>query len=462
MPRGSALARSLAALALSSSRAAAPAHSAAAAAQHLGGAIERGGGSTAWSTVRRASSPRLLAETCSSRFASSILRQEFAGSAWPPIGRRWHTGGSGGHDHGGGLEDLDLKAGAGVRKQDADGAADRITRLGLLADVALTAGKGAAGFVSGSTAIIADAAHSLSDVVLSAVTLWSVRVARLPKDDKHPYGHGKFETVGALAVSATLLATGSGIAWHAVEVLQALYPQVGEIALEVLHVGPEHAHGNVHGHGHGIDQDHMGFALAAAVGSVGVKEGLYWATRSVGLKQGSQLLMANAWHHRSDAISSVVALIGIAGTMAGVPVLDPVAALLVSGMIVKAALGIASQSLQELVDAGLPEKLLKPIRMEVLKGCHNLRGHKMGPSIHINSHIEVDPYLTVRGAHDIGKAVEQRLRRTYPLIAEVFVHVGGSSSPLTSCGADSPVVVLLLIRENSATAISAEHGVHAF
>ncbi|KAJ7235000.1 hypothetical protein O6H91_Y449500 [Diphasiastrum complanatum] len=303
--------------------------------------------------------------------------------AWM-INRRHHMGHSH-HQHG--------------PQQSLGGPGERVARLGLVSDIALAIGKTAAGYISGSTAIIADAAHSISDVVLSGVALWSLKAARAPKDKEHPYGHGKFETLGALGISSMLLVTGGGIAWHALEVLQAVIPSLNTINLhsvadsvaQQLHV---HEHGNDHGgHQHGIDMEHQGVALCAAIVSIGVKEGLYWITKSVGDKQGSQLLKANAWHHRSDAISSIVALIGVGGAMLGVPFLDPLAGLLVSGMIIKAGLQTGYQSLQELVDMGSPESELGPMRKTVLsvqgvEGCHDLRGRRAGSYLYIDAHVE--------------------------------------------------------------------------
>ncbi|KAL2636041.1 hypothetical protein R1flu_007520 [Riccia fluitans] len=312
-------------------------------------------------------------------------------------------------------------------------AGERVLRWGLWGDIILSIGKGAAGFVSGSTAIIADAAHSVSDIALSGVALWSAKVASAPKDKEHPYGHGKFETVGALCISGVLMLTGGGIAWHAVETLQAYAPLVSEM----VHTGTEDLHQHGGGHHHGIDLEHPYVALSAAVVSIVVKEALYWQTKLVGEQQKSELLKASAWHHRSDAISSVVALIGVGGAIAGMPLLDPVAGLLVSGMIVKAGMETGYQSLQDLVDIGAPESVLSPIRVTVLQvpgveGCHHLRGRRMGSFLHVDAHIEVDPWLSVSAAYQIGQAVRHKVQKEYPEVAETFVHIepadGGSKT----------------------------------
>ncbi|MCO5568470.1 hypothetical protein L7F22_022169 [Adiantum nelumboides] len=160
----------------------------------------------------------------------------------------------------------------------------------------------------------------------------------------HPYGHGKFETLGALTISSMLLLTGGGIAWHAFEILQDLLSATDVTQLTSnIDSGPDYTKVFRHEHGpgvhhHEIDKEYQGLALAATIISIGVKEGLYWITKKVGDARGSELLKANAWHHRSDAISSVIALLGVGGAMLGWHFLDPIAALVVSGLIVRAGL----------------------------------------------------------------------------------------------------------------------------
>jgi len=352
-------------------------------------------------------------------------------------GARTHIGHAA-HEH---SHEADEKAGE---------AGERVLKLGLWGDILLTIGKGTAGYVSGSKAIIADAAHSLSDIVLSSVALWTSKAARAPKDKEHPYGHGKIETMGALTISSLLLVTGGGIAWHALETIQALLPAMASIHLDsvvqttvdsvkehVQSLGHGHEHQGAGHHHHGIDMEHPEVALSAAVVSIGVKEGLFWVTKAVGEKQGSALLQANAWHHRSDAISSVVALIGVGGAVLGLPLLDPAAALIVSGMIIKAGLESGYQSLQELMDRGLPESVLGPVRQSVLEvqgveGVHELRGRRMGSTIHLDVHIEVDPWLSVSAAHNIGDAVRQQVHKRHPNVTESFIHIDPADGWLPS------------------------------
>ncbi|XP_057548003.1 metal tolerance protein 2 [Amaranthus tricolor] len=329
--------------------------------------------------------------------------------------KRWHLG----HSH----HDQNVHKGSSKKSEN-------IFRLGLAADVGLAAGKAITGYLSGSTAIIADAAHSLSDVVLSSVALLSFKAARVPRDKEHPYGHGKFETLGALGISGMLLVTAGGIAWHAADILLGWFAAAPEVVSNSL----THAHGHHHGHDHKIDMEHPLLALNMTILSIAVKESLYWITKKAGEKEGSGLMKANAWHHRADAVSSLVALIGVGGSILGVKFLDPLAGLVVSGMILKAGLESGYQSILELVDAAVPQEQLKCYRkiilqVEGVKGCHRLRGRRAGSFLHLDVHIEVDPFASVSAAHHIGENVRHRIHESHPEVAEVFIHIDPSISP---------------------------------
>ncbi|XP_031114107.1 metal tolerance protein 2 [Ipomoea triloba] len=333
------------------------------------------------------------------------------------IQRRWHIGHGHSHSH--------------HDHQGEEG--EKIFRLGLAADVGLATAKAFTGYVCGSTAIIADAAHSISDVVLSGVALLSYKAAKAPKDKEHPYGHGKFESLGALGISAMLLATGGGIAWHALDVLMGVWTAVPEGVNQSL--AHQHIHGHHHGaggHHHGIDMDHPVLALNMTILSIAVKEGLYWITKRAGERTGSGLMKANAWHHRADAVSSLVALIGVGGSFLGVKFFDPLAGLVVAGMILRAGLETGYQSVLELVDAAIPSHILEPFRSTILqvegvKGCNHLRGRRAGSFLYLDVNIEVDPFSSVSAAHEVGEFVRHELQGSHPEVVEVFVHI----DPLT-------------------------------
>ncbi|XP_044493664.1 metal tolerance protein C1 isoform X2 [Mangifera indica] len=341
-------------------------------------------------------------QSLNSQFSSPS--SNFSNQHYLKIPVRWHLGHA--HDH------------HDHRHQFSGKEAENIFRLGLFSDIGLAIGKALTGYVSGSTAIIADAAHSISDVVLSGIALWSFKAANVPKDKEHPYGHGKFETLGALGISCMLLATAGGIAWHALDILLGLTSTAPEVGNHV----------NEHSHHHGIDMDHPILALTMILLSISVKEGLYWITKRAGERQGSGLMKANAWHHRADAISSVVALIGVGGSVLGVKFLDPLAGLVVSGMIFKAGLETGYLSVLELVDAAIPAEYLAPMRQTILKvegvkGCHRLRGRRAGSSLYLDVHIVVDPFSSVSAAHAIGENVRDHIHKSHPEVSEVFIHI---------------------------------------
>ncbi|KAK8953351.1 Metal tolerance protein C1 [Platanthera guangdongensis] len=335
------------------------------------------------------------------------------------ISRRWH----GGHSHGN-HHHHHISEG----RETAEG----IFRLGLAADVALSIGKAITGYICGSTAIMADAAHSASDVVLSSIALLSYKAAKAPKDKEHPYGHGKFESLGALGISCMLLGTGGGIAWHAFDVLQGLLTSTPDIISNTLDSDHNHNHGHG-GHHHGFDLDHPVLALSMTILSISLKEGLYWVTKRAGEKQGSGLMKANAWHHRTDAVSSIVALVGVGGSLLGKPFIDPLAGILVAGMICKAGIETGYQSAMELVDAGVSLKELAPIKDKItqVEGVVNLLAFAnlfSSSFLYLDIVFQVDPFLSVSAAHDIGESVRQVIQKSHNQVAEVFIHIDPSYS----------------------------------
>lgn len=272
-----------------------------------------------------------------------------------------------------------------------------VTWVGLLTNVALALLKAVAGIFSNSAAMIADAGHSFSDVLTDIVALWALRMAQTPKDKNHPYGHGKFETIGALFLALMLIATGIGIAIHAFEKVE---------------------HREIPGN----------LALGVAIVSILLKEALYQVTSHIGKRNHSRMLIANAWHHRSDAISSVVALIGIGGAQWGFPVLDPIAGILVAGWIIKTGLTIGYNSVKELSDEAVEEGLLPALKqalnqIEGVEKYHDLRSRRMGSSVLVDLHVQVDARLSVSAAHQIGERVRMVLLEQNPQVNEVLVHI---------------------------------------
>ncbi len=279
-----------------------------------------------------------------------------------------------------------------------DSSAQRVTWVGALANLVLMVLKFAAGVAGHSAAMIADAFHSLSDLGSDAVVLVGLRISSRPVDDTHPYGHGKVETSAAVVVGVILVAAGLGI----------LFEGVKSLSLD------EHTNPTL-------------IALVAAIISILVKEILYRITKRIGKRENKPSLLANAWHHRSDALSSVAAFIGIGGSMLGVYHLDQVAAMVVSIFILQAGVTIAWSAYKDLVDTAVESKLLDRI-VEVIedtsgvKGWHKLRTRKVGGAIFVDLHLEVAEDLSIREAHDIADLVEQALTERLP-VDDVTVHV---------------------------------------
>ena len=272
-----------------------------------------------------------------------------------------------------------------------------VTWLGLVCNLLLAAGKGFVGLLTNSAALIADAGHSFSDLLSDGVTLWALWVSRMPRDENHPYGHGRFETVGVLFVAVLLGLTGIGVVIHA----------FSHIDTPVIPAP---------------------LALWAAGVSIFVKEGLFWITRAVGKRQRSRVLMANAWHHRSDALSSVAALAGIGAAQFGFPLMDPIAGFLVAGLILRMAVELGHDSLRELTDETVDEAMLERIHEQIAKvegveHFHEVRARPMGPNLLVDLHIEVDRLMTVSAAHQVAERVRWGVLNEIQEVNEVLVHV---------------------------------------
>ena len=273
----------------------------------------------------------------------------------------------------------------------------KVTLLGLAANLILALAKGFIGIIANSSALIADAGHSVSDLLSDGITLWAVRMSGIPKDKNHPYGHGKFETVGTFIISLLLLFTGIGVAGHVFNRMDATVVP-GTIALWMA-----------------------GIAII-------VKEALFHVTRMVGRRTGSRVLMANAWHHRSDAISSVAALLGIAGAQLGIPLMDPIAGMLVAGLIIKTGIDIGYESIRELTDETVEEDVISELGkiMSGIEGVdhyHEMRARRMGPHLLVDLHIQVDSMMSISAAHQVAERVRLEILEKLPAVNEVLVHV---------------------------------------
>jgi len=282
----------------------------------------------------------------------------------------------------------------------------RVTLTGSVVNLLLVGLKAVAGVAGHSAAMISDAVHSLSDFVTDIVVLVFVRVSARPQDDDHDYGHGKYETIATLFIGLALAAAAIGIVVSGAQKLAAWLQ--------------------------GEDLQAPGMlALWAALASIVVKEILYQYTRIKGKKLDSPALEANAWHHRSDALSSIGAAIGIGGAILlgkRWTVLDPLASIVVGAMLVKVAWDLLGPSFSELTDSSLPanteNEMLEIIRsVDGVEDPHNLRTRRIGNRVAAEVHIRMDGTRTLADAHEKASEVERRFRERFGLESHIIIHM---------------------------------------
>ncbi|MGE0080330.1 MAG: cation diffusion facilitator family transporter [Thiohalomonadaceae bacterium] len=295
-----------------------------------------------------------------------------------------------GHDHASELDPHDARYGL-VR---------RVTLVGAVVNFVVAVVKLVAGFLGQSQALIADGFHSLADLAGDFLVLFAAKHGSRAADEDHPYGHARIETLATLGLGIALIATGLGVAWDAVSRL--MQPD------SLLHPGY--------------------LALGVAFLSIFAKEWVFHYTMRFARRLNSSLLRANAWHSRSDAIASGVAVIGIGGTLLGYTYFDAVAALVVAWMIAKIGWDLAWQGGSELIDTGVDAAQLEAIRGHILAvdgvlAVHTLRTRRMGGGVLVDVHVLVDPRLSVSEGHYISQAVHDRMLTAVPEVQDVLVHV---------------------------------------
>lgn len=282
----------------------------------------------------------------------------------------------------------------------------RVTLMGSVVNVILLVFKFIAGILGGSAAMIADAVHSLSDFLTDIIVIAFVRISSKPEDEDHDYGHGKYETLATSIIGLALLMVGLYIFYNGAR-------QIWDVM-----------------HGAEIEQPGL-VALIAAIVSILLKEWTYRFTVSVGKKVESQAVIANAWHHRSDALSSIGTAIGIGGAILlgkGWAVLDPVAALVVSVFIVKTALGLLSTSSGELLEKSLPKEVEKKI-VDIVESepevseVHHLCTRRIGNNIAIEMHIRMPGEISLKDSHTRASDIERKLRQHFGEHTHINLHV---------------------------------------
>lgn len=286
-------------------------------------------------------------------------------------------------------------ADAAVRQQ----AARRSTLVSVAVNVVLTIAQGVIGVVAGSQALVADAIHSLSDLVSDFVVLFAGHHSSKDPDSDHPYGHQRFETAASLALGAILLAVGVGMLWAAIGKIQ---------------------------HPEGVPPVKF-VALWVALGTLAAKELLFRYMLRVAERVRSSMLVANAWHARSDAASSLVVALGIGGNLLGYHVLDPVAAIVVGLMVARMGLQFGWSALGDLMDRAADEHVVTALRLDMLEtpgvlGLHDLKTRKMGDMVLVDVDLEIRADLTVEQGHAIASEARRRVMLRDDVL-NVMVHV---------------------------------------
>ncbi len=282
-----------------------------------------------------------------------------------------------------------------------------VTLIGSAGNLFLVIFKFIAGVIGHSSAMIADAVHSLSDFATDIVVLFFIHISSKPKDEGHDYGHGKFETLATAIIGIALLIVGFGLLWEGGSKIYGYYFK-------------------------GIELESPGLiAFIAALVSILVKEILFRYTLHVGKKQNSQAVIANAWHHRSDAFSSIATALGIGGAIllgSKWRVLDPIAAVFVSALIIKVAFSLLLPALNDLLEKSLPrsteDEILQIVSQnDEIKDPHNLRTRSIGNEIAIELHVRVKGNMTVYQAHKLTLEIEQNLRGRFGAETHIALHV---------------------------------------
>ena len=280
--------------------------------------------------------------------------------------------------------------------------ANRVSLFTIIGNVVLSVIKLLAGIIAHSSAMISDAVHSASDVFSTFVVIIGIKLASKKPDKEHPYGHERMECVAAIVLAMVLFITGLGIGLEAVK--NIIHGNYGDLQVPGV------------------------LALIAAIVSIVSKEAMYWYTRHYAKKIDSSALMADAWHHRSDAFSSIGALIGIGASRLGYPVMDSIASLVIFVFIVKAAFDIFKDAIDKMVDHSCDEEIEKQIYECVMKnenvmGIDLLQTRVFGNKIYVDVEIQADASYTLQKAHDIAEAVHDDIEESFPKVKHIMVHV---------------------------------------
>jgi len=276
----------------------------------------------------------------------------------------------------------------------------KVTLVGMVVDIFLGIAKITVGIMAHSHALIADGIHSFTDAATDVMVILITRVSHMDPDEDHPYGHGKFETLGTVILGSALIAVAGAMA----------YDSAYRLLFMDIDVTPEWP------------------ALLIASLSIISKEWIYHYTLRAGKRLNSELLIANAWHSRTDALSSIVVLLALIGAMAGYLWLDAVATIIIAIVIGKIGWSLAWDSLKELLETSVPKQQVDEfmaviLAVEGVKDCHSLRARHVGPDIILDVHIQVAPTISVSEGHQISNAVMLKLRESNELVTDITLHI---------------------------------------
>ena len=280
--------------------------------------------------------------------------------------------------------------------------ANKVSIITIIENIVLSVAKLVVGIGAHSNAMISDAVHSVSDVFSTIVVMIGIKLASKEPDKEHPYGHERLECVTAIILAMILFVTGLGIGLTAIT--NILFSDYGQLSTPGI------------------------FALIAAIVSIIVKEGMFWYTRYYAKKIDSGSLMADAWHHRTDAFSSIGALVGIAGARLGFPVMDSIASLVIFLFIAKAAFDIFKDAMDKMVDHSCDEETEKAIYECVLRNenvieIDLLKTRIFGNKIYVDVEIQADASHTLLEAHHIAETVHNDIEQSFPTVKHIMVHV---------------------------------------
>ncbi len=278
----------------------------------------------------------------------------------------------------------------------------RISALSIVVNVGLSIFKFIAGFFGHSAALISDSIHSASDVFSTLIVIIGVKISGKAADESHQYGHERFESLAAILLSILLALTGLGIGYEGFKNIVSKEYLIAKVPTLIT--------------------------VIAAITSIIVKEAMYWYTRSGSKKINSDILMADAWHHRSDALSSIGSLIGVVGARSGYMILDPIASIVICLFILKVALSIFREGTDKMVDSALSVEVTNSIKQEILStegvvDIDSIKSRKFGDKAYVDVEISAYGELTLLEAHDIAAEVHNKIEKAHPEVKHCMVHV---------------------------------------